>query len=224
MRRTWVAVGVLLAAAWVVAASHPAWGFPAFARQTKAACEACHANPAGGVELTAVGKAFKEDHKAAVPTDAKANEYVGSAKCRMCHSKQHKAWMATPHASAWKALAGADEKKVAEMAAKGKIEAKAPATESDACVTCHVTGFHLAGGFPAADSTKNAALENVTCEACHGPGSRHVAASMADKKKMINVPGEKLCRQCHTPEFSPKFNFEEFKKRVHPAEAAKTSG
>ena len=83
-------------------------------------------------------------------------------------------------------------------------------------------------GYPAADSTKNAGLQVVGCEVCHGPGAKHVAAPMAEKKKSIVKGTEKLCRQCHTPEASPKFIFEEFKKKgVHAVAApapAKTSG
>ena len=217
MRRALAVSGTLVLGAWALLASHPVWGYPEFSRQTKAACEACHASIAGGAELTAVGKAFKADHKAAVPTTAKQVEYVGVNKCKMCHMKQHKAWQTTAHASAWQTLANADEKKTAEMAALLKIEASHPATKADACVQCHVTGFGLAGGYPAADSTKNAALQNITCESCHGPGAKHVAATMADKKKtMTKNLTEAACRQCHTPQISPNFKFEEFKKKgVH---------
>jgi hypothetical protein len=103
------------------------------------------------------------------------------------------------------------------MAAKLKVELKGPAAENDACVVCHVTGFRLAGGFPAADSAKNAALGAVGCESCHGPGGKHVLAALAEKKKTINRSvTEKLCVQCHTPVISPKFDFEDAKKRgVH---------
>jgi hypothetical protein len=203
--------------AWALAASHPAWAFPAFAHETKAACEACHTNVAGGPGLTDAGKAFQADHAKAPSAEAKANDYVSVNKCKTCHSKQYKAWQTTDHAHAMMSLAKADEKTVAERAAALKVEVKGHANESTDCVRCHVTGFELPGGFPAADSTKSAALSNVTCESCHGPGGKHVTASMADKKKFINVAvNEAMCKQCHTPEMSPKFNFEEYKKKgVH---------
>jgi hypothetical protein len=222
MRRTMAVSGTLLLAGWALVASHPVWGFPALARQTKAACEACHANVAGGSGLNAVGKAYKADPKAAVPTTAKAVEYVGSNKCKMCHMKQHTAWLKTDHAEAWKALVNADEKTVGEWAAMLKVEAKHPATTSDKCVSCHVAGFKLSGGYPAADSAKTAALQNVNCESCHGPGGKHVTAKMADKKTTIAKGGEALCRSCHTPETSPAFKYEEFKaKGVHQVAATK---
>ena len=217
MRRAWAVLGTLLVAGWAVIASHPAWGYPAFARQTKAACEACHVNPAGGADLSEAGKAFKADHSKAPGSEAKTTEYVSMNKCKMCHSKEYKAWQTSEHAHAMKSLATAGDKEIADRAAALKVEVKGHANQSDDCVQCHVTGFHLPGGYPAADSTKSAALENVTCEACHGPGGKHVSAPMADKKKTINRNvTEAMCRQCHTPEMSPKFNFEEYKKKgVH---------
>lgn len=226
MRRTWAVLGSLALAGGAVLASHPVWAFPEFARETKAACQACHANVSGGPGLTEAGKAFQADHAKAPAAEAKANDYVGVNKCKMCHSKQYKAWQSTEHSHAMKSLATAGEKELADRAAALKVELKGHATQSDDCVKCHVTGFHLAGGYPAADSTKNVALENVTCESCHGPGGKHVASAMAEKKKTINVNvTEKMCRQCHTPEMSPKFNFDEYKKKgVHQVEAAKTSG
>jgi len=217
MRRTWAVLGILLVGGWALLASHPVWAFPAFARSTKAACQSCHANPAGGSELNEAGKAFQADHSKVPATEAKAVDYVSSNKCKMCHSKEYKAWQTTEHGHSLKSLETAGEKEIADRAAALKVELKGHASESDDCLLCHTTGFHLSGGYPAADSTKNVALGNVTCESCHGPGGKHVAAAMADKKKTINGNvTEAMCKQCHTPEMSPKFNFEEYKKKgVH---------
>ena len=119
-------------------------------------------------------------------------------------------------------LKAADPKVVADMSARLKVELKGPAETTDACVSCHVTGFGLPGGYPAADSARTAAVTNVTCESCHGPGSKHASASLAEKKKLINRNvTAKMCTQCHTAAMSPKFNFEEFKKLgVHAVAAA----
>jgi type IV secretory pathway VirB2 component (pilin) len=200
------------------------WAFPELSRETKAACAACHTNVAGGEGLTDAGKAFKTAKTApAAAAAVKAAEYVGNNKCKMCHMKQHKAWSATPHANAFSKLKAADAAAVTAMASKLKIEITGSAARTDACVKCHVTGFQLASGYPAADSVKTAALAAVSCESCHGPGSVHVTAPMADKKKFINnAVTAKMCMQCHTPEISPKFNFEEFAKKIHPV--PKTAG
>lgn len=202
-----------------------AWAYPEAARQTKAACAACHVNPAGGAALSDAGKAFKAEKKAP-DTKVAGAEYVGPNKCRMCHLKEHKSWGETRHAKAFAMLKTAPDSTVAKVAKMMGVELKGPAAQSDACVVCHVTGFKLPGGYPAADSVKNVSLMAVSCESCHGPGGKHVAATMADKKKMIDrAVTANMCTQCHTPAFSPKFNFEEFKKKgVHAVPVPKTAG
>ncbi len=211
--RNLLAVVTVLMVAVAVAAATRGWAFPQFARDTKAACVACHANPAGGADLTDAGKAYKAD-PTKPPAAAAGAEYVGANKCRMCHSKQHKAWLETKHAKALQMLKAADSTKVAAMSALLKVEITGTAAQTDGCVKCHVTGFQLPGGYPAADSARAAALSAVGCEACHGPGSKHVVAAIADKKKLINRNvTAKLCTQCHVAAMSPKFNFEEWKKK-----------
>lgn len=200
-----------------IAVATQLWAFPQFARQTKAACATCHANVAGGPELSEAGKAFKADGKAPAAAAAKAAEYVGVNKCKMCHMKQYKAWAETQHAKAWAGLKNADATKAGAMATALKIELKGSPTATEGCVACHVTGHQLAGGFPQADTTKAAAVMNVTCENCHGPGSLHVAAPMAEKKKFINhTVTANMCTQCHTSVISPKFDFATMSKKVHP--------
>lgn len=197
--------------------------FPQFARDTKAACASCHVNVAGGAELTDAGKAFKADKTAPTAAPAKTADYVGNTKCKMCHMKQHKAWSTTPHAMALAKLQAADPAKAEAMSKALNIPITGSPAKTDGCVTCHVTGFQLAGGYPAADSTKTAAVAMVSCESCHGPGSAHVAAATADKKKFINTAvSANLCTQCHTAVTSPKFNFEEYSKKIHPV--PKTTG
>ena len=217
MQRKSVVLGVLTTVIGVSLAVH-AWAFPQYARQTKLACVTCHANPAGGADLKAAGKAFKADMTKAPAADtAKAAEYVGINKCKMCHLKQYKEWHETRHASALVNLQKADAKAAADMSAKLKVELKGSPAQTEGCVGCHVTGFHLAGGYPAADSAKTAAVSNMTCEGCHGPGSLHAAAPVAMKKTLINkAVSANMCMQCHTAVTSPAFKFEEYAKRgVH---------
>jgi len=133
-------------------------------------------------------------------------EYVGAAKCKMCHNKaatgaQYKIWSQSKHAHAMEALKG-DEKK------------------DPKCLKCHST----AG---AADEDLIATItvaEGVSCESCHGPGSGYKSNTiMKDKKKAIAkgliIPDEKVCLRCHNDE-SPNFkgfNYKEyFKKIAHP--------
>ena len=225
MRRSSRLIGCLVAVLWVGVAAHQASAFPDFASKTKVPCASCHTNPAGGAALTAGGKAYKED-ASKVPAAAKGADYIGTTKCMMCHALKNKelkpSYLATKHAVAFASLKG-DPKKIAEVAGKLGIELKGPADKSDACLRCHVTGFKLAGGYPTADATKLAAVTNVGCESCHGPGSAHMAAKTpADRKATINMsPSENLCQHCHVPELTPKFDFEAMKKAgVHAMVAA----
>ena len=211
--------GILIVAVALIAVQ--AWAYPDFARGTKIACASCHMNPAGGVDLNDAGKAFKADQTKAPEAIAGA-DYSGVAKCKMCHMKQYKSWFGSKHAKAFGNLKSADAKAVEAMATALKVELKGSPAEAPECVKCHVTGYQLTGGYPAADSAKTAAVENVTCEACHGPGSKHASAPMAEKKKLINrAVSANMCMQCHIAATSPKFNYEEYKKLgVHTVAAA----
>ncbi len=200
--------------------SAQAGAFPDVARETKAACMACHANPAGGPGLNDAGTKWKTD-KTAVDATVVGADYVGSTKCKICHMKEYNSWKATPHASSMIALESGPDSIKAKMAAALKIQLKGPAKEEGACLTCHTTAYMLKGGYPAADSAKTAAVATVSCESCHGPGSKHVTAPAAQKKAMISRQvTEAMCKQCHTPEMSPAFVFAEYKaKGLHVMKA-----
>lgn len=170
--------------------------------------------------LLVAGAAFLMAGTARAAEATDTADYLGVKSCKMCHSKIYTAWAETKHAKAFATLKGADEKTVAAQAAKAKVEAKSGTDE--ACLKCHVTGLGKKTGFAMADSTKVANLGGVTCEACHGPGSKHKAAAKEDKKKMINhSPSKELCMGCHTPEMSPKFDYDTWKTKVHAVAAAK---
>jgi len=217
--RSRLIAALLVPAASIVAGVGTLGAFPDFARETKAPCASCHASPAGGAELTDVGKAFKADHKKRPPPAPAVAEFVGGDRCLTCHPAQHQGWQATKHANAFATLEHADPEMASVFESALKIDAKGHYADNDACVICHVTGFHLPGGYPAADSARTAALRNVTCESCHGPGSRHITARLAEKKKLINRNvSAKLCLRCHTPAVNPEFKAEEAMKHgVHAA-------
>lgn len=145
--------------------------------------------------------------------------YVGAGKCKMCHSKIHKSWETSKHAKAMSALRG-EPKAQEAMAVALEINIKGSADKTDECVQCHVTGFKKPGGYPQADSTKNATVAMVGCESCHGPGSAHVTAAKAEKKATIKRPTEETCKGCHTDKTSPDFDFDARKSKVHPVAAA----
>lgn len=208
-----VMVGVLAGVAAGVVWLSNAGAFPDVARKTNAACAACHVSPAGGPVMTEGGTRWKTA-KAAPDTSVTGARYVGSAKCKFCHMTEYTSWRTTKHAAALLTLAHSPDSTTAKMAAALKVTLNAKPTDDAACLRCHTTGLALSGGYPAADSTVNAGLAMVSCESCHGPGSKHTSAPRDMKAAMINGhPSAALCAQCHTPAMSPKYSFAEYRKR-----------
>ncbi len=157
-------------------------------------------------------------------------QYVGAAKCKMCHKKAdmgdiYGKWAATKHAKAYQALATDAAKEAAK--AKG-IDDPQKAPE---CLKCHATG---AAADPKKVSKSLKQEMGVQCESCHGPGSLHIRSRMKTAKDFkgqehpwaipageMHLPTEETCRGCHNPE-SPsykEFKLDEFLPKVrhfHP--------
>jgi len=156
--------------------------------------------------------------KAAAPKDT----YVGATKCKMCHMKQYKAWAETMHAKAFEGLKATTPEQLKKMNELFKAAVKEKPETDEACVGCHVTGHKDPSGYPQKDEVKNAALAFVGCEVCHGPGSKHMAVPMSDKegrKKSILTATAETCAKCHGT-ITPKFDFAEMSKKVHPVAVA----
>ena len=138
--------------------------------------------------------------------NAQTKEYIGAAKCKVCHNKppkgeQYNKWAATPHAKAMSRLKG--------------DEAKDPK-----CLKCHSTAYNL----KLSDTQTITVAEGVSCETCHGPGSAYKSPTvMKDRAKAIAagmiIPDEALCKKCHNSE-SPHFKGFDYKtylaKVQHP--------
>ena len=87
------------------------------------------------------------------PAAPTGQTYIGVKRCSSCHFKQYMSWKKTKHAKeAW-----------ASVPEKYRTSAE--------CLPCHTTGYGTPTGFKDAASTPN--LVGTTCEACHGPGSKH---------------------------------------------------
>ena len=133
-------------------------------------------------------------------------DYIGAAKCKMCHNKpstgaQYKQWLDTKHAKAYESLVGEEK-------------------NDPKCLKCHSTYY--------SDDemlmTTITPEEGVSCESCHGAGSGYKPkAIMQSREKSIEkgliIPDEALCKTCHNEE-SPHykgFNYEEYLKEIsHP--------
>lgn len=133
-------------------------------------------------------------------------KYVGAQKCQSCHEEEHRIWLRTRHANAWKSLTDV---------------ANPPRDFDPECVGCHVVGwdglqrFPYVDGFVTAESTPH--LQNVGCESCHGPGEKHVAAELGDDEAtMERIRAEMrlgkstktTCYTCHDADNSPEFDFD----------------
>jgi hypothetical protein len=95
--------------------------------------------------------------------------------CQNCHPKEYTDWQGTPHAKA-----SMDTTFQAQFA---------KASDQQACLTCHTTGFDSASGKPMA--------EGVSCEACHGPYQEgHPNAAT------MQLPlASDTCKVCHETTF-----------------------
>jgi hypothetical protein len=117
--------------------------------------------------------------------------YTGAKACSSCHFKQFMAWKKSKHATA----------AFESVPAKYKADPK--------CVNCHATGYGAPTGFKSATATPN--LTGTSCEACHGPGSKHaeIAKKYATKKTLAPaeeaevrgsielVQVQNVCIRCH---------------------------
>ena len=124
------------------------------------------------------------------------NLYLGNRACESCHPVSAEEWHKTRHAEAMQILLK-----------KGR------GNDPD-CVKCHVTGMPIqpatgmdgrkneVGGF--VSITETPWMANVQCEACHGPGANHAQNPVRNKMKSAD---EKSCRNCHTEETDPDFDF-----------------
>ena len=115
--------------------------------------------------------------KAPAPAAEGQSHYVGVEVCSTCHKSERAFWDKTQHAGAYATLSSAHKEYNLD------------------CVSCHVTGYDKPGGSAVVQIGN---LQNVQCEVCHGPGSRHAAAPTGDH--LISLPERTLCAaQCHHP-------------------------
>jgi hypothetical protein len=145
--------------------------------------------------------------------------------------KLYKSWKKTKTANSFEVLKPGVK---AEVKAKLKFDPQKDYTKDAKCLECHTTGFGLPGGYkiPEPGDSKSAkqAKDNagITCEACHGPGSRYVPVLKTVMKKKRKYTQDELCQlgqfkvgarvcvTCHnlrnpTAEQDDHFNFAEYK-------------
>jgi len=116
--------------------------------------------------------------------------YVGSNACRACHTDTWFTWARSRHGLAYQRLHTDWALALAHLRPHFQ-DVTAPAIDGR-CRQCHITG-ELAPPRVAAESWRQ--TEGVGCEACHGPGSRHVALEEP-------MPGGDDCASCHRRNFA----------------------
>lgn len=140
-------------------------------------------DPAVQADMLAYYKAVDDHNRIAfadrMPRPAGPGEasYVGVDVCTKCHAAPRAVWNDTPHSRAYATIA--------DQFKEYNLE----------CVGCHVTGYEQPGGSTVTHVDK---LQNVQCEVCHGPGSKHVA-NPTDKTAIIAAPSPSRCLDCHHP-------------------------
>jgi len=129
---------------------------------------------------------------------ANSAEYMGKEACVKCHKKEYHHWQNTAHAQVHESDRAANAPPEKQFRYNTRID--------------ELSGKPVKG------------LEGVQCEACHGPGERHVKNPEARGQEFIVGLGtecpscvvEQICRQCHSPADDPDFEFEtEFEKIRH---------
>lgn len=129
-------------------------------------------------------------------------DYLGYRACQECHAEIVAGWKQTPHARAF----------------AGLLKQGADKQANPGCVRCHVVAFEQDGGF--IDMGLTPELADVQCEACHGPGKKHVEAQGAGH--ITAKPDAASCRICHTEGQDKNFDYRKKSKLAHgPASVEK---
>lgn len=141
--------------------------------------------------LATVAPAFSQPQStvAVEPAPPADQHYIGTKQCAACHFDQFMKWKATKHATTFDLLP-----------AQYQADAK--------CLACHTTGFGKPSGFTTAAASPD--LKGTSCEACHGPGSKHgeIAKQFANQKltpeqektvrdSIWKVQPQNVCISCH---------------------------
>lgn len=126
------------------------------------------------------------------PPPPNGNGYAGQAECELCHEAAVQFWRTTRHSHAWQTLEKSDK------------------TFDVECVSCHVTGWQEAGGSALGHTDR---LQNVQCEACHGPASKHAEMGGGEAYVKRAVPSSQ-CERCHNQLHSPRFDYATYRQKV----------
>ena len=118
-----------------------------------------------------------------------ANVELNTTTCGECHPTEQGNWEQTAHAHAFQTL-----------------DAIHQSDPSQPCGVCHNVdekGNDLTDPTVGWPGTPVAALRNVQCENCHGPGAQHIADHKLHPEATLAVSTTTGCGECHQGEHHP---------------------
>lgn len=136
--------------------------------------------------LPAKGLSEKE-MLARIPKDS---PFVGAITCKKCHETNYRNWLKTKHANA------------------SQIIVASPKYAQEECLMCHSTGYGKMGDYATVEEIPFY-LQGVQCETCHGPGRGHPGKGKIERKVTLGA-----CRNCHTKDQSPTFNYTAYLEKI----------
>jgi hypothetical protein len=120
----------------------------------------------------------------------KTSPFVGAISCKKCHEVNYRNWLKTKHAKASQTIAAS------------------PKYAQEECLICHSTGYGKIGEY-ATVADIPFYLKGVQCEACHGEGKGHPEKGKIERKVTLGA-----CRNCHTKDQSPTFNYMAYLEKI----------
>lgn len=120
----------------------------------------------------------------------KESLYVGAINCKKCHETNYHNWLKTKHAKATQTIV------------------TSPKYAQEECLMCHSTGYGKMGEYATVEEVPFF-LKGVQCEACHGAGRGHPGKGKMERKVTLGT-----CRNCHTKDQSPTFNYVAYLEKI----------
>ncbi len=120
----------------------------------------------------------------------KTSPFLGAISCKRCHEANYRNWLKTKHAKASQTIAAS------------------PKYAQEECLICHSTGYGKIGEYTTVADIPFY-LKGVQCEACHGEGRGHPEKGKIERKVTLGA-----CRNCHTKDQSPTFNYIAYLEKI----------
>jgi hypothetical protein len=138
-----------------------------------------------------VAEAGKElPEKEMIARIPKESIFVGAISCKKCHEVNYRNWLKTKHAKASQTIVAS------------------PKYTQEECLICHSTGYGKIGEYATVEEIPFY-LKGVQCESCHGEGRGHPGKGKIERKVTLG-----LCRNCHTKDQSPTFNYLAYLEKI----------